>query len=1028
MAETFNLGDAVLRTDVDLTGLNAGLEDAQDTVEEKSNDIGRVAAKGIATGVAGLAAILGGTVVAGLVDVSERAAQARTALQDMADVDYESLLRDAALLESRFGADFESTLGATRTLMSQFGMTSDEALSFITAGFERGLDTSGDFLDTIGEYSNLFAEGGATADEFFSLMETGLQGGALGTDKAADAFKEFGIRIREMGDDVFGPDGILRWELKMTDEEVSDFADGMRDGTISVADAYRELMPRIRAINDPIARNAAGVKLFGTQWEDLGATAITNIDLTATSMTDIDEAADKSRNELQSLGDIFPVLWSEFTSALLPAHDSLLAFTNDVVMPAIGRFREFMQAINDSSSPFRIFVSNLINSVQPAIEALVSVFMATWEAMQPVVEFVEQNLRPVLVGLSATILTVIAVGFVPLIATFWATATAAAAAALATAVALAPIIAIAAAIGVAAGLLYAAWEENLFGIRDVTSNVLTAISQFFNETVPKIVETVVNGWNTMATSVTNAVTTLRTNVETTIATLRTNVETTWNSLRTTVETTVRNLRTNVEDTITTLRTNVETTWNNLRATIETTVRNLRTNVEDTITTLRTNVENTWTRLRTNVETTITGLQTSIANIWNGIKTTIETIVGLNSTSGLWGSISTAWTNISNSITDSVTTAKDNVLNQFGAMRDALSAGGTLATQIFDNAKAIGVGVVNGVQQAWQALTGTDSLAGRFFSFVNNSLDQVRTDIANNGLGNTLANLARNLVDKIDSALTGLSSGDSLFSKLFDLFNDTFHSLRTITGSLLQNIQSFAQNMISEIINTFTATNTGFYQNVWNSIVNAWSTLRDNVGAGALLDHLQQFARNMINRIIENTNGFYHGMWRVIVDAWKALILETFSGEMLSSLTRFATNMINRIMENMGGFFHGMWKVIVDGWNALVGETSIGAMGQAIWNFATAMINRIKSSFSWNSIGQWLIDLFTQWARTWFSGGQPRGTSMQGMGMVDAAAPSSMMMSSASATTTYNVTAQYGYQPERSLRDDIRLLQLIQSTV
>lgn len=962
MAETFNLGDAVLRTDVDLTGLNAGLEDAQDTVEEKSNDIGKVAAKGIAAGVAGLAAILGGTVVAGLVDVSARAAQARMALQDMADVDYEALLRDAALLESRFGADFESTLGATRTLMAQFGMTSDEALSFITAGFERGLDTSGDFLDTIGEYSNLFAEGGATADEFFSLMETGLQGGALGTDKAADAFKEFGIRIREMGDDVFGPDGILRWELKMTDEEVSEFADGMRDGTISVADAYRELMPRIRAINDPIARNAAGVKLFGTQWEDLGATAITNIDLTATSMTDIDEAADKSRDQLRSLGDIFPVLWSEFTSALLPAHDSLLAFTNDVVMPAIGRFREFMQAINDSSSPFRIFVSNITNRVQPAIEALVSVFMATWDAMQPVVEFVEQNLRPVLVGLSATILTVIAVGFVPLITTFWATATAAAAAALATAVALAPIIAIAAAIGVAAGLLYAAWEENLFGIRDVTSNVLTAVSKFFNETVPGIVETVVNGWNTMTTSVTNAVTTLRTNVE-----------------------------------------------------------------------------NTWTGIRTNVETTITGLQTSIANIWNGIKTTIETIVGLSNTSGLWGSISTAWTNISNSITNSVTTAKDNVLNQFGAMRDALSAGGTLATQIFDNAKAIGVGVVNGVQQAWQALTGTDSLAGRFFSFVNNSLDQVRTDIANNGLGNTLANLARNLVDKISSALTGLSSGDSLFSKLFNLFNDTFDSLRTITGTLLTNIQSFAQNMISEIIKTFTATNTGFYQNMWNGITAAWTTLRDNVGAGALLSHIQDFAQNTITEIIKTftatSTGFYQNMWNAIWSAWTKLVENvTGSGSLFDTIRNFIARTIDTLRDQFVGdnstygFYHRIWNAIVSGWNSLIGATFGGGLGDAIWKFAAAMIDRIKSSFSWDSIGQWLIDLFTQWARSWFSGGQPRGTSMQGMGMVDAAAPSSMMMSSASATTTYNVTAQYGYQPERSLRDDIRLLQLIQSTV
>jgi hypothetical protein len=31
------------------------------------------------------------------------------------------------------------------------------------------------------------------------------------------------------------------------------------------------------------------------------------------------------------------------------------------------------------------------------------------------------------------------------------------------------------------------------------------------------------------------------------------------------------------------------------------------------------------------------------------------------------------------------------------------------------------------------------------------------------------------------------------------------------------------------------------------------------------------------------------------------------------------------------------------------------------------------------------------------------------------------------TTNYNLTAQYGHQPERSLRDDVRLLQLMEMT-
>ena len=251
MAEQFQLGDVVVGTEVDLDGLKEGLDEVEKEVEKKAPKIGETASKAISTGMAGLAAVIGGTIVAGLMDVSAKADQARVALQDVADrVNFGSLIENATLLEARFGTDLQSILGATRTLMTEFGLTGDEAMAVITAGFERGLDTSGDFLDSIGEYSNLFADNGATVEEFFSLLDSGLGGGALGTDKASDAFKEFGIRIREVSDEVFGPDGTLRGML--SDQEITDLQEGMRKGTISVADAYRILVPRIKALDDPI--------------------------------------------------------------------------------------------------------------------------------------------------------------------------------------------------------------------------------------------------------------------------------------------------------------------------------------------------------------------------------------------------------------------------------------------------------------------------------------------------------------------------------------------------------------------------------------------------------------------------------------------------------------------------------------------------------------------------------------------------------------------------------------------------------
>lgn len=298
-------------------------------------DLGTSASKGAgglnvlgsAASAAGLA--VGGALVAGiaaaggaLLDVSARASEARTALQGLNGVDYGQVLNDASLLEARYGADLQSVLGATRTLMSEFGLSSQEATNLIISGFEGGLDTSGDFLDSIGEYSNLYAQNGASASEFFSTLQTGLAGGALGTDKAADAFKEFGIRIQ---------DGSATTRDALAALGIEDVLAGISAGTLTVADAFPIVQEAIRGVNDPILQAQLGVALFGTQFEDLGADALLAISTTATSMADLAATADNGRQTISSLGEVFPRLWAAGSNALLPLNDALLGFANAVL-------------------------------------------------------------------------------------------------------------------------------------------------------------------------------------------------------------------------------------------------------------------------------------------------------------------------------------------------------------------------------------------------------------------------------------------------------------------------------------------------------------------------------------------------------------------------------------------------------------------------------------------------------------------------------------------------------------------------
>lgn len=339
----------------------------------------------IAGGVAGvLAGVLAAgvaAVVGGLIDVGEKASTARTMLQGIDDVDLQGVITDAALLESRYGADFQGVLSATRTLMGEFGLSADEAMSFVVSGYEKGLDASGDFLDTVGEYSNLFAENEFSAAEFFSTLETGQANGVLGTDKIADAWKEFGIRIREDTDANRGALGALGIDAAALYQ-------GMRDGTVSVADANALVLDKLREIKDPIAQNTLGVALFGTQWEDLGASAVLGVDMARSSMEDLATTAEAGRDRIDSLGELGPRIWGSFTSALLPASDALLELVNnvwpafeDAVAGAAGGVATFVKALTGDRAAF----AELPGTMQTIVKAVQGI-PGAFEAAQRAVE------------------------------------------------------------------------------------------------------------------------------------------------------------------------------------------------------------------------------------------------------------------------------------------------------------------------------------------------------------------------------------------------------------------------------------------------------------------------------------------------------------------------------------------------------------------------------------------------------------------------------------------------------------------
>lgn len=556
-----NLGELLVALGLDTGEYSEGLDDAESQTEEFSSKgeaaFGKIAtaALGLGTVVAGLGISIGAAafdfaqqtnqsvndIQAGLgvtADEAQRLGDVATdvfannwgnsldevtaalveterqfsGLGGIADDQASKIVESAFAIRDTFGVDVNEAISAQRTLMEQFGLTSQEAADFVTKGFQEGLNSSDDFLDTIGEYSNLFADGGASAENFFSVMETGLGSGVLGTDKAADAFKEFGIRIKDgsdstnaalvqLGDSIednlteqLGPDASKfeifdafstkmqgmgldveefrgAFESGVTDIDTtfrSAVLKALDDGSLTAAQAFSLIQSELRNVDGEMSQTAIGVGLFGTQFEDLGNDMALAMDMGTTKLSDLAGSTDTLNAKYNNLGSVWEGMKRQFLVAIAPIGEKLLEVAN-TIMPVV---QTGFNWLKDN-------LPGIIDNVVISIDGFVSAVGEIITAIQPVVDFIVANMTPILAGLAAVLVAVVVPAFIA-----WATT--ASTAAMATITALAPVIAPIIAIGAAVAVLVAAWENDWGGIR-------TTLTDFWNNTGKPIFD-VVKTW------------------------------------------------------------------------------------------------------------------------------------------------------------------------------------------------------------------------------------------------------------------------------------------------------------------------------------------------------------------------------------------------------------------------------------------------------------------------------------------------------------------------------------------------------
>ena len=300
---------------------------------------------------------------------------ARLALQfklidaDASTRDSQRVISGLAGIADVLGEDVQPVAAAITTMLSTgIVKSADQAFDLLATGAREGVNRNEDLLDTLTEYPALFSKLGLSGEEALGLVNQGMRAGARNSDLAADALKEFQIRATDASEasaEGFQAIGLNAEEMT---SKIASGGEGAREGLGEVLEALREM-------EDPVARNAAAVALFGTQAEDLGdalfamdlSTAVDQLDgVTGSAQKMFDTLADNDATKMERAQRNIEVAADGIKGALASAFADPLGEFADWVSQNRGPVLEFFQDLVNGAIDFGI---TMVEGAASATEA-----------------------------------------------------------------------------------------------------------------------------------------------------------------------------------------------------------------------------------------------------------------------------------------------------------------------------------------------------------------------------------------------------------------------------------------------------------------------------------------------------------------------------------------------------------------------------------------------------------------------------------------------------------------------------------
>ena len=295
----------------------------------------------------------------------------------------------AIALRDAFGYDVAESTRAAEAIRKNFGVSAEKAFDLIAAGAQNGLDFSGELIDTINEYSVQFSKLGLSADDMFQILQSGADGTAWNLDKVGDAVKEFSIRAIDGSDTTISAFQALGYDA---DQMMATFAAGGEKAN----QAFFEVLDRLLAMDDQVQRDAVGVKLFGTMWEDLGAGALQAMADASSAAYSTGEALDQiNQVQYNDLDSALEGVRRHLEVAMLPAADAVYQSLMEHMPEVTGALDEMSPVIQEIAGDFGDMAAGAFADALPQLVTGLRDFVAwlpgAYDAAKPFLTFLWEN-------------------------------------------------------------------------------------------------------------------------------------------------------------------------------------------------------------------------------------------------------------------------------------------------------------------------------------------------------------------------------------------------------------------------------------------------------------------------------------------------------------------------------------------------------------------------------------------------------------------------------------------------------------